>query len=342
MVVEAAAGAIILLIGLFCASVRQPSPEVSAVAPELRPSSIAPGGVPSPPEPAPPLGTAPPTNPQQTNPQWPINPQWPTTSPDTPARATEERQDAVAAYTQALMWIVTRDHRHAAKAIDIMDAWSGTIASQTGSNARLQAGWSAAVWARAAEIIRHTGAGWASSRVNRFETMLRNVYLPRVTASAGPTNGNWDLTMTDAAIGISVFLDDRASFQRAVDRWRNRVAAHIYLTTDGALPRPPPNAGMDTRGELVRYWHGQYPFVDGLTQETCRSFHYAGWGLAASAHIAETARHQGLDPLRGDARTKSLSSELSPSAAEFPLRIQPTQSCQKTSSEYRFTVCVAL
>jgi hypothetical protein len=73
------------------------------------------------------------------------------------------------------------------------------------------------------------------------------------------------------------------------------VAAHIYLTSDGPTPNPPPGTTVDTRSELVTYWHGQDRFVDGLTQETCRSFGYAGWGLAASAHIAETARHQGLD-----------------------------------------------
>jgi hypothetical protein len=35
--------------------------------------------------------------------------------------------------------------------------------------------------------------------------------------------------------------------------------------------------------------------VNGLSQETCRDFTHTGYGLAAAAHIAETARHQGQD-----------------------------------------------
>src|ERR1700716_3756735 len=40
---------------------------------------------------------------------------------------TDERQDAIAAYTLSLIWYITRDSRYANKAISIMDAWSSTI-----------------------------------------------------------------------------------------------------------------------------------------------------------------------------------------------------------------------
>ena len=39
----------------------------------------------------------------------------------------EERNDAVAAYTHALAWYVTRDDAHAKKAIEIMGAWARTL-----------------------------------------------------------------------------------------------------------------------------------------------------------------------------------------------------------------------
>src|SRR5688572_18162736 len=39
---------------------------------------------------------------------------------------TDEREDAIAAYTLSLAWYITRDVRYAAKAIQIMDAWSAT------------------------------------------------------------------------------------------------------------------------------------------------------------------------------------------------------------------------
>ncbi|MDF2708445.1 MAG: hypothetical protein K0R62_4097, partial [Nonomuraea muscovyensis] len=50
-----------------------------------------------------------------------------------------------------------------------------------------------------------------------------------------------------------------------------------------------------TKAEIIDYWHGQTTFVDGLTQETCRDFWHTGWGIAAISHVAETARHQGVD-----------------------------------------------
>lgn len=72
---------------------------------------------------------------------------------------TDEREDAIAAYTQALMWYVTRDARHATKAIQLMDAWSAVIRDHTNSNAPLQTGWAGSSWAKAAEIVKHTWTG---------------------------------------------------------------------------------------------------------------------------------------------------------------------------------------
>ncbi|WP_327093032.1 FG-GAP-like repeat-containing protein [Nonomuraea sp. NBC_01738] len=206
---------------------------------------------------------------------------------------TDEREDAMAAYTHALQWYLTKDARHAAKAIQIMDAWSAVITGHTGDNAPLQTGWAGASWSRAAELVKHTYTGWAQA--GRFATMLRKVYLPTVIAGRPNSNGNWELIMTDAAIGIAVHLDDRASFDRAVATWRGRLPAYVYLTTDGAVPKAPPGSTYDTKAEIIDYWHDQRTFVDGLTQETCRDFWHTGWGLAAISHVAETAGHQGVD-----------------------------------------------
>lgn len=98
-----------------------------------------------------------------------------------------------------------------------------------------------------------------------------------------------------AATGISVFLDDRASFDKAVPIWRKRVPAFIYLTSDGSLPKTAAGSSKDTGEEPIDYWQGQFMFVDGLAQETCRDFGHTGWDFAAAAHVAETARIQGLD-----------------------------------------------
>lgn len=205
---------------------------------------------------------------------------------------TDEREDAIAAYTDALAWYLTGDARYATKSIQLMDAWSATIRNHTNSNAPLQTAWAGSVWPRAAEIIRYTYPSWPNQ--DRFATMLRTVYLPVVIPGIH-SNGNWELSMMEAAVGISVFLDDRASYDRAIARFLLRTAAFLYITADGAQPKYPPTGGIDTRAELISYWHNQSTFVDGLAQETCRDFTHTGYGIAAIAHVAETSRIQGGD-----------------------------------------------
>ncbi|MBW8794175.1 MAG: alginate lyase family protein [Streptomyces sp.] len=206
---------------------------------------------------------------------------------------TDEREDAIAAYTDALAWYITKDARYAQKAIQIMDAWSATITGHTNSNAPLQSGWAGSSWPKAAEIIRYTYTGtWANEA--RFATMLRNVYLPTVIKGSN-SNGNWELSMTEAAVGISVFLEDRASYDTAMARFRTRTAAYVYLASDGSVPKTVPSQNLDTTAKIVSYWQGQSTFVTGLTQETCRDFTHTGYGISAISHVAETSRIQGQD-----------------------------------------------
>ncbi|MEW2812336.1 alginate lyase family protein [Streptomyces massasporeus] len=206
---------------------------------------------------------------------------------------TDEREDAIAAYTHALAWYLTRDERHARKAIELMDAWSAVIRDHTNSNAPLQTGWAGSSWPKAAEIIKYTYTGtWANS--GRFATMLRTVYLPEVINGSN-SNGNWELSMMEAAVGISVFLEDKASYDKAMAKFRTRTAAYVYLESDGALPKTVPSQNLNTREKIVKYWQGQSTFVNGLSQETCRDFTHTGYGLSAISHVAETSRIQGQD-----------------------------------------------
>ncbi|WP_372446087.1 MULTISPECIES: alginate lyase family protein [Streptomyces] len=207
----------------------------------------------------------------------------------------EERRDAIAAYTHALLWYVTRDRAHARKAVQIMDAWSAEVEDHTEGNAPLQAAWSGSSWARAGEIMRYTYDGWSRARVRRFATILRTAYLPLTERGAPDHNGNWDLTMADASMGIAVFLDDTEAFETAVRRFRDRVPAYFYLRSDGPLPERPRGSRIKTADDIRTYWFGQRVFVDGLAQETCRNFTHVGYALAATAHVAETAWHQGVD-----------------------------------------------
>jgi len=205
---------------------------------------------------------------------------------------TNEREDAIAAYTDALIWYLTRDDRYAQKAIQLMDAWSGTITDHTNSNAPLQTAWAGSSWPKAAEIIKHVYGNWPNA--GRFGTMLRNVYLPEIINGSN-SNGNWELSMTEAIQGIGVFLDDPTVYDKAISLYRVRVPAYVYLTTDGALPKTKPSQNLNTRDKIVAYWQGQGTFVDGLTQETCRDFTHTGYGISSISHVLETSRIQGID-----------------------------------------------
>jgi hypothetical protein len=208
----------------------------------------------------------------------------------------EEKDDATAAYTHALLWAVTRQPAHAAKAIEILDAWSGTLEEHGGHNAPLQSAWTASVLVRAAEIVRHTSTAWPAGSIARFSRLLERAYLPYVVDGMPTYNGNWELSMIEATMAAGVFLDDGALFDRAVAMWRKRVPAYFYLRGDGPRPVPPPGTHRyDGEAALVEKWYGQTRFVDGLCQETCRDFGHTMYGLAAAVNAAEIAHHQGVD-----------------------------------------------
>jgi alginate lyase len=207
---------------------------------------------------------------------------------------TEEREDAIAAYTHALLWNMNGNAAHAEKAIEILDAWSGSIEEHTGSNAPLQTGWAGSIFPAAAELILHTYDGWSASRVDRFREMMRDVYLPVVRKGRATSNGNWELIMTEATMNIAVFLEDKGAFDKAVELWRRRVPAYIYLTSDGDYPKAATSA-HNTRAKIIHYWFDQETFVDGIAQETCRDLGHTQWGIAAALAAAETAYQQGID-----------------------------------------------
>ncbi|WP_329004163.1 alginate lyase family protein [Kribbella sp. NBC_00709] len=205
---------------------------------------------------------------------------------------TNEREDAIAAYTDALLWYLTGNTAYAQKSIQLMDAWSATIQDHTNSNAPLQTAWSASSWPKAAEIIKYLYGNWPNS--GRFATMLRNVYVPEMINGSN-SNGNWELSMTEALQGIGVFLEDKTIYDKAISLYRLRVPAYVYLESDGALPKTVPSQNLNTRDKIVSYWQGQGTFVTGLTQETCRDFTHTGYGISSISHVLETARIQGVD-----------------------------------------------
>ncbi|UNI24740.1 hypothetical protein JDV02_010465 [Purpureocillium takamizusanense] len=224
----------------------------------------------------------------------------PYSTPDVGCR--DERADAMAAYANALMWAATGDRARADRAIGFMNAWAQTVKAHTNSNAPLQAAWAAADWVRAGEIIRYTDAGWKSADVAAFGDMLRKVYLPLVKNGSRNPN-NWELVLNEAAIGIAVFLDDKATYDATMKRFLRSAAQYFYLKTDG--PRPVKPAGM-TDEKQNWWWDGQIArgLEDGIAMEICRDLTHTGYGIASVSHIIETSKIQGRDLYKEEVGTR--------------------------------------
>ncbi|KAJ5565494.1 chondroitin AC/alginate lyase [Penicillium frequentans] len=204
-----------------------------------------------------------------------------------------EREDSLAAYANALAWVVSEEQSYANRAIDIMNSWSSTVLTHNDSNAPIQSGWVGSVWARTGELIRYSDAGWRTSEIDDFEVMLRTAYMPLVIGGS-TYNGNWELVMTEAAMFMGVFLENSTAYNTAMELFEARVPAYIYLTSDGSLPVYP--RGINTEAALISYWEGQSSFeASGMAQETCRDLEHTGYGLASIAHVSEMSRIQGTD-----------------------------------------------
>lgn len=107
--------------------------------------------------------------------------------------------------------------------------------------------------------------------------------------------------MMEAGQGIAIFLDDRANYDKAMQKFLRRVPAYVYLRSDGPYPIVAPPNNLHTPGQIETYWHGQTQFLeDGIGQETCRDFSHMGSGLSSIAHVADTSRIQGQDLFEGD------------------------------------------
>ena len=170
----------------------------------------------------------------------------PTSTPD--IGCTEEKADSLTAYSNALQWAITKDQSKADRAITFMNAWAQKIKGHALANAPLQASWTAANWVRAAEIIRHTNAGWSDSDITAFSDMLKNAYLPLMVGGSKYYN-NWEMSkftnadflctavtdmdtvMKESTIGIAVFTDDRDLYDDQLEAFFNSTAQYIYLSS---------------------------------------------------------------------------------------------------------------
>jgi hypothetical protein len=214
-----------------------------------------------------------------------------------------EHLDSTTAYLQSLLWAINGNQTYADNAIRILNAYSSKLHKYNNSNAPLEAAWSAMFYTKAGELLAHAAPvgtnGWAKKDQEALAGMLTSVSLPLIRKGSG-CNGNWELSMIDAMVGIAVFTNDTELFDHAIQFWRERLPAYFYIHTDGPYPVKVPRGSQNwnSTGRGSGSWYGQELFTattDGVCQETCRDLGHMQMGLASALNTAETARIQGVD-----------------------------------------------
>jgi len=177
-------------------------------------------------------------------------------------------RDGTAAYTHALLWVFTGKKAHAAKAAEILNAWSSTIKTVRNHDARLLVGMGGIHFCNAAELLKHSWTGWPKKDQKAFATMLRKVFYPVIEKFYPTANGNWDAAMIQTMMAMGIYLDDKAMFRKAVD---------YFLKGEG--------------NGAVNHYFNRF----GQCQESGRDQAHTQMGLEYLVNSCEIAWKQGVD-----------------------------------------------
>ncbi|KAL2842518.1 chondroitin AC/alginate lyase [Aspergillus pseudoustus] len=138
-------------------------------------------------------------------------------------------RDIAAAYANAIYWQVTGDTAYGDAAAAILDAWSGTLTTVTGSSDKyLAAGLYGYQLANAGEVLRGYG-GW--SGLDSLIDMMQAVFLPMNSDFLVNHNGavidhywaNWDLCNIASLHAIGVLADNQTAINQAVNYFKSGV-----------------------------------------------------------------------------------------------------------------------
>lgn len=185
-------------------------------------------------------------------------------------------------------------------AIKLVDTYTSRLVGYNDTNAPLQAGWTGAMWTRAAELLRFYAVGpapaplWPEASAAAFAKMVTSIHVPLVF-DGSPNNGNWELSMIEAMANIAVFTENSTLLHHATLFWNQRVPSYLFdYSLDGGHPVPAPRGSVS--------WYGQTVFnatTSGVCQETCRDMGHTCMGFAGAFDTAETAWIQGIDLYQG-------------------------------------------
>lgn len=176
--------------------------------------------------------------------------------------------DFLAAYQNALMYKITGNEAHALKAIEILDAYSATTQSIVGSDAELN-GLYGFMLVNAAEIMRSIYPAWPANKILQCQNMLKNVFYPVIGNFKPCAHGNWDIICMKALMGIAIFTEDTAMFNKTVNYY-------YYGEGNGSIK----NYVITDAGQL---------------QESNRDQPHTMLAIGSLAELAEMALKQGVD-----------------------------------------------
>lgn len=177
--------------------------------------------------------------------------------------------DCLAAYYNAMQWVITSDRHYANKSIEILNGYSSTLKGIINRDKELMSPLCGFLIVNAAEIIRYSDSGWDKGDIIRFEKLVREVFYPVIENFAPFANGNWDAACIKGMMSFAIFLNDRAMFGKAVN---------YFYKGEG-------------NGRLTYYVINEV----GQCQESGRDQAHTQFGLGCLAEACEVGYNQGLD-----------------------------------------------
>lgn len=180
----------------------------------------------------------------------------------------ELSESANAAENHVMQWYVSGDEAHARKAIEILDAWSSTLADFFENDAMLLAGWTGGQFCNAADILRTTYPKWSAQSQEQFKRMLLTVYVPLLRMFYPEANGNWDAAIMYTLLSIGVYCEDRQLMESVYRHYRLGLV----------------NSGIT-----------RYVYPSGQCEESCRDQGHTQLGLGYLINTCVVAWNQGVD-----------------------------------------------
>jgi hypothetical protein len=177
-----------------------------------------------------------------------------------PGCARDLLEDARAVYGNTLIFLFTRDQKHAVKAEQIIDAWADVKIPTTAQTLFTTYSWPQVMWS--AELLRAYDRSWPVAQQQRFDRLLREQVVP-IAWIEPHWHNNWYSWSVCCRMCCAIYLDDKTRFDEAVN---------VY------------------RVQLPRYIH-----ADGISIETSRDLWHTQMGMAPLVLCGEMAWHQGID-----------------------------------------------